>query len=164
MKHQQQAGKQVEPEGWTAKWIADDGTVSYDDAAIRAANEYGFWRRPRSGHAPRMATNTRVRGSRRRRPAAKSTSSRVASRGDPDDLADGSEPPTRRHFRHIRHDLGRRCARCGLADVAAVSWATLEPICGRCRLGLPPLRPGDVGVGLEHPCGRAYIAVERAAA
>jgi hypothetical protein len=53
------------------------------------------------------------------------------------------------------------CARCGVEGVELRrSWATLEPICLRCYLGLVPLRPGDVGAGLMHPTGRWYYIAE----
>jgi hypothetical protein len=55
----------------------------------------------------------------------------------------------------------KRCARCGVgANVEGVelrpSWATLEPICLRCYLGLVPLRPGDVFAGQTDRYGRVY--------
>jgi hypothetical protein len=50
------------------------------------------------------------------------------------------------------------CARCGAEGVELqLSWVTMQSICQRCYLGLVPLRPGDVGAGLSHPCGRWYF-------
>jgi hypothetical protein len=50
------------------------------------------------------------------------------------------------------------CARCGIEGVELQpSWATLEPICRRCYLGLVPLRPGDVAAGLTDQYGRVYF-------
>lgn len=51
----------------------------------------------------------------------------------------------------------KQCARCHAEGVdLQLSWVTMEPICQRCYHGRVPLRPGDVGAGLTHPCGRWY--------
>ena len=73
---------------WKQQFVADDGSVYYDAAAIR---EFDRWARrpsmaPRRGRAPRAATNGRSRGS--KRSSARRSSERSGDSGSSD-----SEPP-----------------------------------------------------------------------